>query len=191
MKYDLTWLKQQYDSGVQPEFLFFTEMTATQNTAAAQMMLAQWYPSSFSVEGDEYLHAAHWMMVQKAKLFDDYESATSLLTLRDDREIRSRGRKIAGFDQRRWDDNKYSIVVLGNLHKFSQHQALRAYISGTHPLVLTEANPDDRVWGIGMRENAPGATNPHLWKGLNLLGFALMEVRDNLSGIVEAVSSVA
>ena len=190
MKYDLTWLKQQYDSGSHPEFLFFYEIPAVPASASAQMMLPQWYPCSFSVQGDQYLHAAHWMMVQKAKLFGDGESATSLLTLKDDTAIKSRGRHITGFDQRRWDDHKYSIVLSGNLHKFSQHQALRAYISGTHPLVLTEANPDDSVWGIGMRENAPGATNPHHWRGLNLLGFALMEVRDILSGIVEPVSSV-
>ena len=190
MKYDLTWLKQQYDSGTQPEFLFFSEMPAGPHSSSAHMMLAQWYPSGFSVQGDQYLHAAHWMMVQKAKLFDDDEAAASLLTLKDNREIKSRGRHIVGFDQRRWDDNKYSIVVLGNLHKFSQHPILRAYISETRPMVLTEANPDDGVWGIGMQENAPGATNPHHWRGLNLLGFALMEVRDILSGVVEAVSSV-
>jgi ribA/ribD-fused uncharacterized protein len=189
MKYDLSWLKQQYDMGSQPKFLFFTELPAAPERLSVQMSLAQWYPSGFSVQGDHYLHAAHWMMVQKAKLFDDGEAVSSLLGLKDDNAIKSRGRQIVGFDQRRWDDNKYNIVVLGNLHKFSQHQSLRSYISGTRPLVLTEANPDDGVWGIGLRQNVPAATNPHHWRGLNLLGFALMEVRDMLDGIVEAASS--
>jgi predicted NAD-dependent protein-ADP-ribosyltransferase YbiA (DUF1768 family) len=67
---------------------------------------------------------------------------------------------------------------------------LQVYISKTHPLVLTEANPEDSVWGIGMRENAPGADDPHRWNGLNLLGFALMEVRDILGEVISDVSSV-
>lgn len=37
--------------------------------------------------------------------------------------------------------------------------------------------------GIGFDEFAPEATNPALWNGENLLGFALMEVRDRLREI--------
>jgi predicted NAD-dependent protein-ADP-ribosyltransferase YbiA (DUF1768 family) len=38
----------------------------------------------------------------------------------------------------------------------------------------------DAIWGIGMAADNPEITNPQNWKGLNLLGFALMEVRDEL-----------
>lgn len=41
-----------------------------------------------------------------------------------------------------------------------------------------EASPVDRVWGIGLTVNSNRAENPKHWNGLNLLGFALMEVRD-------------
>ena len=40
--------------------------------------------------------------------------------------------------------------------------------------------PTDTIWGIGMQESDSGIANPHNWKGLNQLGFALMEVRDEL-----------
>ncbi|HTF20598.1 MAG TPA: NADAR family protein [Chryseolinea sp.] len=189
MKYDLAWLKQTYDSGNRPEFLFFADAPTEPSDSFGHAMLTQWYPSGFSVQNDRYLHAAHWMMVKKARLFDDGEAASDLLALKEDQEIMTRGRQIVGFDQKRWDAHKFSIVVEGNLHKFSQHQSLHKYISGTHPLVLTEANPNDRVWGIGLPESAPGAMNPHHWKGLNLLGFALMEVRDILGGLSEVVLS--
>ena len=46
--------------------------------------------------------------------------------------------------------------------------------------VLVEASPFDPIWGIGLDQNKPDIQNPHTWKGENLLGFALMEVRDRL-----------
>ncbi|MGL5018675.1 MAG: NADAR domain-containing protein, partial [Luteolibacter sp.] len=39
----------------------------------------------------------------------------------------------------------------------------------------------DRIWGIGMGKDHEHAENPLLWKGLNLLGFALMEVRKRIT----------
>jgi ribA/ribD-fused uncharacterized protein len=180
MKYDLAWLKQRYDSGVQPKFLFFAAPSGDDSDMSPRSVLSQWYPSAFSVQRERYTHAAHWMMVQKAKLFGDESTATELLAMHHDDDIRERGRKIDGFEQRRWNEHRYGIVLQGNLFKFSQHPALRTYISATHPLVLTEANPGDQIWGIGLREDSPEAGNPHSWLGLNLLGFALMEVRDQL-----------
>jgi len=43
-----------------------------------------------------------------------------------------------------------------------------------------EASPYDRVWGIGLKEDDQGATHPDTWEGDNLLGFALMDVREIL-----------
>ncbi|MEJ1242011.1 NADAR family protein [Chryseolinea sp. T2] len=188
MKYDLAWLKRKYDGGDRPEFVFFGDESASNETPGVAT-LTQWFPSPFRVDSDQYHNAAHWMMVQKARLFNDPQAASELLSLSDNKEIGERGKQISGFDQKHWDDHRYNIVLQGNLHKFSQHQTLHAYISGTYPMVLTEANPKDSIWGIGMPAGAPGITDPYQWKGLNLLGFALMEVRDILAGIVEAASS--
>jgi len=46
--------------------------------------------------------------------------------------------------------------------------------------VLVEASPVDPIWGIGLAKDHPDALLPGKWKGTNLLGFALMEVRDEL-----------
>ena len=49
--------------------------------------------------------------------------------------------------------------------------------------VLVEASPYDGIWGIKMAETDKMAQNPLKWNGFNLLGFALMEVRDVLSEV--------
>ena len=72
------------------------------------------------------------------------------------------------------------IVVAGNLAKFEQNVALERYLLGTGDAVLVEASPRDRIWGIGMGASNPDAQNPERWRGGNLLGFALMEVRARL-----------
>jgi predicted NAD-dependent protein-ADP-ribosyltransferase YbiA (DUF1768 family) len=46
--------------------------------------------------------------------------------------------------------------------------------------VLVEAGPYDTVWGIGLSAAQPEARRPSQWRGLNLLGFALMDVRRDL-----------
>jgi hypothetical protein len=66
------------------------------------------------------------------------------------------------------------------VHKFSQHPELRKFLLGTAGRVLVEASPVDRVWGIGLAQDDPRATKPAQWRGLNLLGFALMEARSRL-----------
>ena len=50
----------------------------------------------------------------------------------------------------------------------------------TGDLILVEASPLDRIWGIGFREKkAMEMGNRERW-GMNLLGNALMKVREQL-----------
>ncbi len=57
---------------------------------------------------------------------------------------------------------------------------MQDYLISTKDSILIEASPYDRIWGIGLDENSPHANDPFKWNGQNLLGFALMEVRDTL-----------
>ncbi|MDF2804914.1 MAG: hypothetical protein K0S61_4819, partial [Anaerocolumna sp.] len=43
--------------------------------------------------------------------------------------------------------------------------------------------PYDKIWGVGMSADYEKINNPLEWKGQNLLGFALMEVRDEIARI--------
>ena len=72
-------------------------------------------------------------------------------------------------------------MVRGNLAKFSQDPVLGGWLLGTGNKVLVEASPVDRVWGTGLAADDGRTADPARWPGLNLLGFALMEVRDRLA----------
>ena len=66
----------------------------------------------------------------------------------------------------------------GNKAKFGQNPKLKEFLLSTGDSILVEASPYDKIWGIGLdRETALKGTVGQ-WKGENLLGCALMEVRD-------------
>ena len=51
--------------------------------------------------------------------------------------------------------------------------------------MLVEASPYDNIWGIRLSANSLEAQDPMKWRGQNLLGFALMEVRDELRRVTQ------
>ncbi len=118
------------------------------------------------------------MMAKKALLFDDSISFQKIIKANSPSEAKQLGRNVVNFDQKIWDQHKFEIVVKGNFLKFTHNKELQDFLLGTNDNILVEANPYDRIWGIGLNENSPNVKNPLRWRGLNLLGFALMEVRD-------------
>ena len=90
------------------------------------------------------------------------------------------GRTVRQFDEARWKAARFDLVTQGNIAKFSSNPALAAFLLGTGAKVLVEASPRDTIWGIGLGADHAAASDPQRWRGLNLLGFALMAARDAL-----------
>ncbi|MEU8205175.1 NADAR family protein [Streptosporangium sp. NPDC049046] len=142
--------------------------------------LSQWWPADFVVDGVVYRTAEHFMMAGKARLFGDEESAAAIVAADHPGQVKDLGRRVRGFDEEKWTAARFDLVVRGNFAKFGRHADLREFLLGTGERVLVEASPVDRVWGIGLAADDERAEKPELWPGLNLLGFALMEVRHAL-----------
>jgi ribA/ribD-fused uncharacterized protein len=143
--------------------------------------LSQWWPAAFIVDGGRYPTAEHFMMVGKARLFGDEAAAQRIIEAPDPKTAKEFGRAVQNYDEDAWAANRYRIVVDGSIAKFGQNGPLREYLLSTTGRVLVEASPSDRIWGIGLEAGDDRATRPSQWKGLNLLGFALMDARDQLA----------
>jgi len=178
--YHLNWLLEKISQEKETDYLFFWGHQENEQGKITASCLSQWWPSKFNVEGVEYYTAEHWMMAQKAQLFGDKKMKEKILQAETPLEAKNRGRKVRNFDPQVWENNRFEIVCKGNFHKFQQHEKLRAFLLSTEQRVLVEASPLDTIWGIGLSKNNERATDPKQWRGLNLLGFALMEVRDQL-----------
>lgn len=165
------------DHGATPEYLFFWGHTPKEDGRVDQSCFSNWFPAPFEIDGVRYATTEHYMMAAKAWLFSDDEFFDKIIAAATPKEAKALGRKVRGFTDEKWLENRFEIVVAGNLAKFTQNADMGRFLVETGSTVLVEAAPRDRIWGIGMGRNNENAANPAQWRGLNLLGFALMEVR--------------
>lgn len=169
-------LLRHLEAEVPLKFLYFWGHTGSGGPVGKECF-SQWYPAPFTLDGDTYATAEHYMMAEKARLFGDEATRAAILRAPHPDAAKKLGRQVQGFDEARWNEARFEVVVRGNAAKFGQHPALRAFLLGTGSRVLVEASPVDAIWGIGLTQDHPQAANPAAWRGLNLLGFALMAVR--------------
>ena len=143
--------------------------------------LSNWYPSSFTVDDKCYSSAEQYMMHQKAVLFEDMTIADKIMDTDDVSEIKALGRAVSNYDDRIWSGLRQIIVYKGLLEKFRQNSDLKNKLLETGDAVLAECAVKDRIWGIGLSMSDPDRLKMEKWKGSNLLGFTLMQVRKDLS----------
>lgn len=186
MIYNLTDLQNAFSSGEKIKFLFFWGHTQKADGVIDEACLSQWWPCHFQVDGVEYRCAEQFMMAEKARMFGDEDMLACIMEASHPKDMKAYGRAVKHFDKDLWDSRCFDIVKRGNLAKFSQNPELWEFLKNTRSRILVEASPRDRIWGIGMGKNNPAALSPLTWRGANLLGFALTQVRDLLLKEAEA-----
>ncbi len=159
-------MEEKHQMLMTPEFVFFWHGP-----------FSQWHPSPFTHNGTNFANAEQWMMFRKATLFDDDLIAEQIMRTSSPAECKRLGRQIKDFDENVWREHRLAIVTKGSLEKFRQNKDLKQILMNTGGRILVEATPYDDIWGIAMAANARGVENPSHWKGLNLLGIALMTAR--------------
>lgn len=164
--------------GQRPKWALFWGHTQSKDGSVSKACFSQWWSGHpFVINGIMYATAEHYMMAEKARLFQDEATFAEIIAARSPAIAKKLGRKVTNFDDQIWLQHRWDIVVRGNRAKFAQHAELRNFLLQTGDRVLVEASPFDRIWGIGMAATDPNAEKPQFWNGLNLLGFALMAVR--------------
>ena len=179
-EYDLSLLKKEANAGKKIKYLFFFGHEVSKDNSITKSCFSQWWKSDFSIDEEEYTSMEQYMMAEKARLFGDEEILKEIMKCRQPKKIKALGREVLGFKDDIWSKCCYSIVLNGSYHKYLQNKELGHFLLSTKNKVLVEASPYDKIWGIAMSESDEHSKNPMKWKGQNLLGFALMEVRSEL-----------
>ena len=142
--------------------------------------LSNWYMSPFTADGIRFSSMEQFMMYRKAVAFGDRDRAAQILDTEDVGRIKELGRLVSGYDDNYWNGIRQIVVYEGLYAKFSQNGELKRLLQATGRAVLAECAVKDRIWGIGLSMDDPDRLDRRKWKGQNLLGYALMMVREKL-----------
>ena len=142
--------------------------------------LSNWYLSDFQIDGITFTSMEQYMMYKKAVCFKDENIAKQILAEKNVAKIKELGRLVSGYDEHIWNGVRQIIIYEGLLAKFSQNEFLKSRLLDTKNSILAECAVKDRIWGIGLSMTDPKRLTPGEWQGQNLLGYALMLVRDRL-----------
>ena len=179
MRYDVEKIKEIVRKNPTTEIIYFWGHTPNLKKIT-KSCFSQWYDVYFEVDGIQYHTTEQYMMASKARVFGDNDTLKEIMNATNPSEYKKLGRKVKGFEPTLWDEKKLDIVVEGNKAKFGQNPELKEYLLSTDDAILVEASPYDTIWGIGMDRDTALNSRIEDWKGENLLGCALMEVRDYL-----------
>ncbi|XWV24509.1 hypothetical protein QJ856_gp0067 [Tupanvirus deep ocean] len=162
------------------KYILFCGHTPNQ---AGVHVFSQWYPAKFVENVNEnttieYQNAEQYMMAHKALLFGDSFYFDKIMETNNPFMIKKYGRQICDFNPDIWDKHKFDIVTEGNRLKFGQNPALMKRLLETGNKTIVEAAHYDKVWGIGLKAEDAIKIPEAQWPGQNLLGKALMVVRD-------------
>jgi ribA/ribD-fused uncharacterized protein len=141
---------------------------------------SQHHQVAFSYKSIQFNSTEQFMMYSKAMLFDDYDAASDILLAMTPAEMAKIGRRVKNFDNEIWLQKRKSIVYVGNREKFEQNENLLNFLLSTAGQTLAEASPSNIIWGIGLDINNPDRLDKDKWRGENLLGHIITELRDVL-----------
>jgi len=141
---------------------------------------SQWAKRDMEINGIKYNCCEQYMMAEKARLFEDFEMVTKIMSQANPREQKKCGREVRNFDQGEWEAIARDVVYDANYAKFTQNEDCLDTLAGKRGQTIVEASPYDKIWGIGLSKDDPRAKDRSQWQGTNWLGEAIMQVRDKL-----------
>ena len=167
-----------------PEYIWHYEnMNVVRVCTVNQTKNNNWYYSDIIINDQKFNCVEQYFMWRKLKLFEpsNRNLELQLLDTKNPAEMKRIGGHVKNYNEIIWNNERYDIMKEGLYAKFIQNDILKRKLLDTNDFILVEASPYDSIWGIGMTSAVASKVSQNQWKGKNLLGIALMEVRANLS----------
>lgn len=139
---------------------------------------SNFYYVEFDYKGYKVTSSEQAFMLEKALMFDK-SMVERILSTTNLAEIKKLGRKVKNFDEKKWNEVRYDIMVDILCAKFSI-EPLKTELLNTGIEFIVEASPTDKIWGAGLALGDPRLNYAKYYPGRNLLGHALMDARARL-----------
>lgn len=145
-------------------------------------IFSNYYPCLIDAYGEVWFSSEQFFMWLKAKYFGDEETALAIVNAQTPSFAKRLGREVKNFDETKWSEVRYEKMYEAVYNKFSQNEhLLQELLSDKYKdKHFVEGSPYDRIWGVGIRWTDKAIADKNNWKGENLLGAVLDDVREKL-----------
>ena len=148
--------------------------------------LSNWWVSEPAIPYDNHTFTSteSLFMYLKAKVFRDDVMAERIANAHYD-DAKKLGRLIQNFSDEVWERERENAMYIAIKAKLAIDEVFRDTLLSEEykGKTFVEASPTDKVWGI--RRSISDAYQGKEWRGLNLLGKLLTELRDVTLGLIE------
>lgn len=148
--------------------------------------LSNWWVSEPAIPYDNHTFTSteSLFMYLKAKVFRDDVMAERIANAHFD-DAKKLGRLIQNFSDEVWERERENAMYIAIKAKLAVDEVFRDTLLSEEykGKIFVEASPTDKVWGI--RRSISEAYQGKEWRGLNLLGRLLTELRDETLGLIE------
>ena len=144
--------------------------------------------------GTMYNSAQQAIAAEIAKSFNDQDNLQKIMIAESPDDISYKVENVPGdteVNETKWNDLTKQLLYDVNIIKFNQYPELAARLLETKNATLGAYIPDDNLIGIGLSIDNIQAKNPVNWTGQNLLGKALMDIRQKIRSDQEAATAAA
>lgn len=144
--------------------------------------LSNWAKSKITINGTSYCCVEQWIMANKALACRNERVREEIMATSNPRQQKALGRSLDKKTVARcWRvGQKWITQLQGVRAKFQQNPSLAVKLLRTGQKPIAEASPSDLIYGIGLAPSDPLAQDVANWKGMNLLGKALMQIREEI-----------
>lgn len=139
--------------------------------------LSNFHPCNLMIDGRSYSSVEQFFQYQKAIINKDTFRAQQILQSEDPARCKALGDAVKVENPQLWETRSIQVMTQGCTAKFQQNPNLRKKLLATQDKTLAEGSRH-AFWGTGLMLNDPNNGDTNLWKGKNMLGSILQEIRD-------------
>lgn len=141
---------------------------------------SNFYLCPFTIQGFTYCTSEQFYQSEKAAYFGDCEKAQHIAAEARPSRCKKMAYEIKNFDTKAWQSVARQVMLRAVLAKFRQNTPARQKLLGTGDALLVYATPFGQYWATGLEISDNRHIEPEKWRGRNVLGSILIEVREIL-----------
>ena len=139
------------------------------------------FPTPFQVENISYINGLQHYEACKAPKFEDYKLWHDIVAgYPTAHEISKASRCVLNFNHDEWSNAAVEHMKVSLQYKFWGNKMAREYLLQTGDMHLIFTSADQPFWGTGLDFPDPMNHDEANWKGHNVLGKLLSNIRDDI-----------